>query len=379
MATIELQNLSKYFDNVCAVRDVNLRIENEEFLTLLGPSGCGKSTTLNMIAGLEKPTQGEILIDGQVVNHIPPAKRDVAMVFQTYALYPHMSVRENLGFALQIHKIPKDEIAVKVQEAAKILGLENMLDRRPRQLSGGQRQRVAVGRAIVRNPKVFLLDEPLSNLDAALRVQMRAELKMIFNRIKATAIFVTHDQVEAMTMSNRIAIYNTGLIQQVDTPLNIYFRPVNRFVATFVGSPPITMIAGRLDQDNGHLAFVTKDFSLSLENIDQDADLSEYVNSDVILGVRPEEVTLASGDQQGTVPTRIEVIEQMGSSTILYLNQGHQLVTAQIRGGLEARVGDKLNMVIPSDRIYLFDAKTDQTILFPLIKTINRIEINPSE
>jgi multiple sugar transport system ATP-binding protein len=377
MATIELQNLSKYFGNTCAVRDVNLRIENEEFLTLLGPSGCGKSTTLNMIAGLEKPSQGEILIDGQLVNHIPPAKRDVAMVFQTYALYPHMSVRDNMGFALQIRKTPKEEIDAKVQEAAKILGLEKLLERRPRQLSGGQRQRVAVGRAIVRNPKVFLLDEPLSNLDAALRVQMRAELKMIFNRIKATAIFVTHDQVEAMTMSNRIAIYNAGVIQQVDTPLNIYFRPVNRFVATFVGSPPINMIDGRLERDHDHFLFVAKDFSLSLKNVDPGMDLSEYVNQDVVLGVRPEDVSLAMGEQPITAATRVEVIEQMGSSTILYLNPGNQLVTAQIRGGLEARVGDKVDMVIPNDRIYLFDAKTDQAILFPLSKSVKRVEFDP--
>jgi len=374
MATIELRNLSKFFGNVCAVRDVNLRIEDEEFLTLLGPSGCGKSTTLNMIAGLEKPTQGEIMIDGQIVNHIPPAKRNVAMVFQTYALYPHMSVRDNMGFALQIRKEPKEEIETKVQEAAKILGLEKLLDRRPRQLSGGQRQRVALGRAIVRNPKVFLLDDPLSNLDAALRVQMRAELKMIFNRVRATAIYVTHDQVEAMTMSNRIAIYNAGIIQQVDTPLNIYFRPVNQFVATFVGSPPINMITGKLEQEGDRLIFRTQDYTLPVVSSGAAADLSKNINGDIVLGIRPEEVTLAAGDQPGAVPTKVEVIEQMGSSTILYLNPGHHLITAQIRGGLEAQVGDQLNVIIPPDRVYLFDARTEQTVLFPGIKSAKPAE-----
>jgi multiple sugar transport system ATP-binding protein len=279
-----------------------------------------------------------------------------------------------MGFALQIRKEPKEVIEAKVQEAAKILGLEKLLDRRPRQLSGGQRQRVALGRAIVRNPKVFLLDEPLSNLDAALRVQMRAELKMIFNRVRATAIYVTHDQVEAMTMSNRIAIYNTGIILQVDTPLNIYFRPVNRFVATFVGSPPINMIPGRLEQEGDRLLFRTQDYALPVVSSGAAGDLSKNVNGDIVLGIRPEEVTLAAGDQPGAVPAVVEVIEQMGSSTILYLNPGHHLITAQIRGGVEARVGDQLNVIIPPDRVYLFDASTEQTVLFPNIKSAKPAE-----
>jgi multiple sugar transport system ATP-binding protein len=365
MATIELKNLSKYFQNVCAVRDVNLRIEDKEFLTLLGPSGCGKTTTLNMIAGLEKPTQGEIYIDGHLVNQVSASRRDVAMVFQTYALYPHMTVRENMAFALKIRKVQKEAIETKVNEAAEILEIKHMLDRRPRQLSGGQRQRVALGRAIVRNPKAFLLDEPLSNLDAALRVQMRAELKMIFNRLEATAVYVTHDQVEAMTMSNRIAIFNAGVIQQVATPLDIYYRPANRFVASFVGSPSINLVAGRLEEAEGQLVVRTPDLELGLQSRQQEVDLLSLINRSVILGIRPEDFALATGEQPSTTSGKLEVIERMGSSTILYLNIGHQLVTVEMSGNLQAQLGDKIRLILPPDRIYIFDQESNKTVLFP--------------
>lgn len=365
MATIDLKNLSKNFQSVCAVRDVNLQIEDKEFLTLLGPSGCGKSTTLNMIAGLEKPSTGEIYIDGYLVNHIPPARRDVAMVFQNYALYPHMTIRENMGFALKIRKIPEEEIEKKVREAARILEIENLLDRRPRQLSGGQRQRVAVGRAIVRNPKVFLLDEPLSNLDATLRVQMRAELKMIFNRLQATAIYVTHDQAEAMTMSNRIAIFKAGVIQQVDTPLRIYYHPVNRFVASFVGSPPINSMTCRIEEQNGKLFAQTRDFSIDLTLLGKENELSYYLNREVVLGIRPEDVCLANENHSMTANAEIKVIEQMGSSTILYVNTGNQLITMEMSGNFQSQVGDLVSISFPIRRIYMFDQDNDNAFLFP--------------
>jgi multiple sugar transport system ATP-binding protein len=365
MANIELINLSKYFHDVCAVRDVNLNIEDKEFLTLLGPSGCGKTTTLNMIAGLEKPTEGEIYIDGQLMNIVPPARRDVAMVFQNYALYPHMTIRENLGFALKIRKMQKDQIESKVLEASKILSIEKLLDRFPRQLSGGQRQRVAVGRAIVRNPKVFLLDEPLSNLDAALRVQMRAELKMIFNRLQTTAIYVTHDQTEAMTMSNRIAIFRSGVIQQVDTPLNIYYRPVNRFVAKFVGSPSINLLPCSLEQKNGGLTARTQDFILDISSITQTHDIITYINKDMYLGVRPEDVSLATDERLITTTASLEVVEQMGSSTILYLNIGNEIITMEISGSFQAQVGDGIPLSLSPQRIYIFDKESGDTVLFP--------------
>jgi multiple sugar transport system ATP-binding protein len=361
---------------VCAVRDVNLRIEDEEFLTLLGPSGCGKTTTLNMIAGLEKPTQGEIYIDDELVNQVPASRRDVAMVFQNYALYPHMTVRENMAFALKIRKIPNEQIEAKIQEASKILEIQHLLDRRPRQLSGGQRQRVAVGRAIVRNPKVFLLDEPLSNLDATLRVQMRAELKLIFNRLKATAIYVTHDQAEAMTMSDRIAIFNAGVIQQVDSPLNIYYRPINRFVAGFVGSPAINQIGGELKTSDDQFVVRTPDFQVGVHSMRQDTDLNSFVNRPVILGIRPENVSLAIGEAPPTAIGKLEVIEQMGSSTILYLNTGNRLIVMEASGSLQAHVGDQLPLLFPAEHIYLFDQESDKTLLFPDKSAANGKNLN---
>jgi multiple sugar transport system ATP-binding protein len=379
MATVELRNLSKYFGRVEAVRDVNLRIQDQEFLTLLGPSGCGKTTTLNMIAGLEKPSRGDVVIDNRVVTQVPPARRDVAMVFQNYALYPHMTIRENMGFALKIRKLPAGEIEAKILEAARVLKIDHLLDRRPSQLSGGQRQRVALGRAIVRNPKVFLLDEPLSNLDAALRVQMRAELKLIFNRLGATAIYVTHDQAEAMTMSSRIAIFNSGQIQQVDTPLDVYYRPVNRFIASFIGSPPINVITCTLQAQDGRILARNADFSADLTGILGDVAVKAYVGRPVELGIRPEDVAPVTGTAAATVQGRIEVIEQMGSTTVLYLNTGAQLLTSEAHGSLQAEVGDHLEVRIPPDRIYLFDPQSGLTILSPQVMARSAVQLQRAE
>ena len=366
MANIELRNLSKHFKKVVAVQDVNLTIHDKEFLTLLGPSGCGKTTILNMIAGLEMPTQGEIYIDGLLVNRVPAARRDVAMVFQNYALYPHMSVWDNMGFALKIRGLPRETIDTKVREAARVLEIESMLERRPRQLSGGQRQRVALGRALVRNPKVFLLDEPLSNLDATLRVQMRAEMKMMFNHLQATVVYVTHDKAEAMTMSDHIAIFRQGVMQQVDTPLNIYRRPINRFVASFVGSPAINQIPCQLAMDDSRLVARTADMEFDLTSIGQSFDLSEYVGREMVLGIRPEDLNPV-GDADRCVPIRgsLEVVEQLGSATLLYINTGHNLMTGEASSTIRAHVGDQMMLGFPLDRLYLFDRETDLTVLSP--------------
>jgi len=366
LATIELRNLTKKFKNVTAVQDVNLTIQDREFLTLLGPSGCGKTTTLNMIAGLEAPSDGEIHIDGVLVNRVPPARRDVAMVFQNYALYPHMTVWENMGFALKIRRLSRKTIDAKVREAARVLEIESLLDRRPRQLSGGQRQRVALGRALVRNPKVFLLDEPLSNLDAALRVQMRAEMKMIFNRLQATVVYVTHDQAEAMTMSDHIAILRQGIVQQVDTPLNIYRKPVNLFVARFVGSPAINLISCRLARVDSQLVARAADFELDLTSIGQKFDLSAVVGREVILGIRPEDLNPVDGDdERPTISGSLEVVEQLGSLTILYVNTGRALVIGEASSSVQAFIGERMVLGVPMDRLYLFEQETGKTVLSP--------------
>ena len=292
MARVELRSLKKvYPGGVVAVHDANLVIEDKEFVVLVGPSGCGKSTTLRMIAGLEEISEGEIYIGDTLVNDVPPKNRDIAMVFQNYALYPHMTVRKNMAFGLILRKYPKKEIEARVHGAAEILGITELLDRRPKALSGGQRQRVAVGRAIVRQPKVFLFDEPLSNLDAKLRVQMRAEISKLHNRLQSTMIYVTHDQVEAMTMGDRIVVMLDGFIQQVATPLGLYHKPVNRFVAGFIGSPPMNMVEGALSGENGELRF--RDRSSTIELVlppDKRDVLAAYAGKPVTIGIRPEDM-----------------------------------------------------------------------------------------
>lgn len=356
MATIELRNLSKYFRSVTAVDDLSLSIQDKEFVTLLGPSGCGKTTTLNMIAGLEKPSQGEILIDGRPVTHVPAAKRDLAMVFQNYALYPHMRVRDNLGFALKIRKIAPSDREKQVREAAEILGIASLLDRFPRQLSGGQRQRVALGRAIVRDPRAFLLDEPLSNLDAVLRTQMRAELKILFTRLQATAIYVTHDQAEAMTMSDKIAIFNHGVLQQYDTPMRIYRAPTNAFVARFVGSPPMNFIETTVvDADNVQFESKTLPLPTRCKGQLKTADT-------VLLGIRPEDVTLVD---QGGVSAMVEVVENLGSAALLYVTVRDKLFAIQLEDDPQLRRGQNVQIDFLPDDIYLFDSRTERALCTP--------------
>jgi multiple sugar transport system ATP-binding protein len=380
MATVEMRGLTKMFGDVCAVCDLDLTVHDKEFLTLLGPSGCGKSTTLNMIAGLEKPTRGELLLDGRLINRVPPARRDVAMVFQNYALYPHMNVRDNLGFALRIRNVPASEIDVKVREAARMLSIEDLLHRKPRELSGGQRQRVALGRALVRNPKVFLLDEPLSNLDAILRVQMRAELKMLFNRLQATVIYVTHDQAEAMTMSDRIAILNKGVVQQVDTPLQIYHAPRNQFVATFVGSPPINLVPCELVREVDRILARTPDFTVDLSSLGGQHNISTgtalsppkgsmhrlaaVLGQKLRLGMRPEEIHPTSAEGEGAIRCRLEVVEQLGAATIFYLNTGSIFLTMEVPGSLAAQPGSQMAVRVAVDKVYLF-RQDGETVLAP--------------
>jgi multiple sugar transport system ATP-binding protein len=322
MAQIELVHLSKVYGNdVTAVRDLNLDVAEGEFMVLVGPSGCGKTTALRMIAGLEEITGGEIRIEGRVVNDLAPRDRDIAMVFQNYALYPHKNVYENLAFGLRMRKVPKAEQKQRVEEIARILGLGDMLHRRPAQLSGGQRQRVAMGRAIVREPKAFLMDEPLSNLDAKLRVQMRAEIARIQQALKVTTVYVTHDQVEAMTMGHRVAVMRDGELQQVDTPQRLYDAPVNLFVASFVGSPPMNLFEAAVERDNGRLVCKVGDTELELP-ADVDAErpsLANYAGRRVAVGIRPEDVREASGWDGARLRGRILLVESLGSEQLVHI------------------------------------------------------------
>ena len=356
MATVELRNLSKHFRNVVAVRDVSLVIQDKEFVSLLGPSGCGKTTTLNMIAGLEKPTSGQILIDGRPVTHVPAAKRNIAMVFQNYALYPHMTVYNNMAFALKIRKADRKTMDSRIREAAQALGILDLLDRYPRQLSGGQRQRVALGRAIVRDPKVFLLDEPLSNLDAVLRVQTRAELKLLFNRLQTTAIYVTHDQAEAMTMSDRIAIFRNGELQQVDSPLNIYYSPANQFVAGFVGNPPMNFIDGTLTPEKKLAIFDT------LIDLPADFDPRPHLGQRVIMGIRPEEIRLSGSNGLSGVA---KIVEHFGSTVLSYVDVHNLLIKVQSEATRDIVLGQVIYLLFMPQHLYLFEAETGNAIRTP--------------
>jgi multiple sugar transport system ATP-binding protein len=361
MATISLDALTKLFGDVTAVDHLTLEIQDDEFVSLLGPSGCGKTTALNMIAGLEEATSGEISLDGVPVTKVPAAARDVAMVFQNYALYPHMTVERNLAFALRIRKVPKSQIKPRVREVAELLGLGDLLHRRPKELSGGQRQRVAIGRAIVRDPKAFLLDEPLSNLDAALRLQMRAELKLLFERLSATVVYVTHDQAEAMTMSDRIAVMTKGRLQQIGTPLEIYHAPVNRFVANFVGSPPMNFTRCEAVEQDSQWRLRTADFELPLPDSTR-ARLVESRAQSLVLGVRPEDVAV---NGRGDVPASCMVVEQLGSETILVVNSGADVYTVQLPGSVPARAGENVALRFDPRKIYLFDADDERALVTP--------------
>ncbi len=367
MANVVLKSVSKVFDGeVVAVSEMDLEVKDQEFVVLVGPSGCGKSTLLRMIAGLEEVTSGEIFIGDRLVNDVPPKDRDIAMVFQNYALYPHMSVYDNMAFGLKLRKYPKEEIDSRVREAADILGIEKLLDRRPKALSGGQRQRVAVGRAIVRKPKVFLFDEPLSNLDAKLRVQTRTEISKLHERLKATIVYVTHDQVEAMTMGSRIVVMKDGIAHQVDDPLTIYRRPVDRFVAGFIGSPAMNFMEGELVESGGGVAFQTEGFRgpLSTETA---AKMKSYVGKGVVLGIRPEDVfetpDRESIEVAADVKAHLDVIEPMGSEIFLYFTLGGKDLVARIDAREPPAVNSDIDLVFDMGNAHFFDLESGRSLL----------------
>lgn len=363
MASVKLENISKIYDgDVKAVDSVNIDIEDKEFVVLVGPSGCGKSTTLRMIAGLEDITSGTLTIDGKVMNSVPPKDRDIAMVFQNYALYPHMTVYDNMAFGLKIRKFPKEEIDQRVKEAAELLDIESLLDRKPKALSGGQRQRVAVGRAIVRNPKVFLFDEPLSNLDAKLRVQMRAEISALHNRLQATMIYVTHDQVEALTMADKIVVMKLGVIQQIGKPMELYNDPDNKFVAGFIGSPPMNFMTMNVEKTESGLILRSKSFTLSLSD-EQEKLLSEYEGKSVTFGIRPEDIKYSHVKEEGkTINGNISVVEPLGSETQVYVSSDDATIVAKIDPSIIPSVGESVSLTPNMEKAKFFDTETELRI-----------------
>ena len=374
MASISLRHIyKKYPGGVTAVSDFNLEVKDKEFLVLVGPSGCGKSTTLRMIAGLEEISEGELFIGDTLVNDVAPKDRKIAMVFQNYALYPHMSVFENMAFGLKLSKTPKEEIKRRVEEAGRILGITHLLDRKPKALSGGQKQRVALGRAIVRNPKVFLLDEPLSNLDAKLRASMRTELTKLHNRVETTFVYVTHDQVEAMTMATRIVVMKDGLIQQVDTPQNLYDSPCNVFVAGFIGTPQMNFINGKLVKKGADVYFDFENVSLKLPADKANAEeLAPYIGQEVIVGLRPEAISDSEADvlanPEHSFDVNVDVTELMGAEIYLYLTVGDPeedptSLIARVSSRSQSRAGDKIKVVADMSRLHIFDKDTERCII----------------
>ncbi|CCE09829.1 putative sugar transporter subunit: ATP-binding component of ABC superfamily transporter [Bradyrhizobium sp. STM 3843] len=364
MAPVVIRNLNKTFDGVHAVKDVNLEINDKEFVVLVGPSGCGKTTTLRMVAGLESITSGEILIGDKIVNELPPMDRDIAMVFQNYALYPHMNVYDNMAFGLKMRRFGRAEIDARVKAAAEILGIQAQLQRKPRQLSGGQRQRVALGRAIVRHPKLFLFDEPLSNLDAKLRVQMRVEIKKIHARLGTTAIYVTHDQVEAMTLGDRVVVMRDGVVQQVGEPLELYNAPANRFVAGFIGSPAMNFATVTIAADaNGLLWANNEGIHIKLP-AEVAGRLRKHVGEHVTLGIRPEDLRVASSRDPADVAfdAMVEVVEKLGSEILLDVKVGPSTMAAAVEPTVRAKVRDQLRLAVNPDRLYFFDGPSQAAI-----------------
>ena len=369
MASLSLKHIyKKYPGGVTAVSDFNLEVKDKEFLVLVGPSGCGKTTTLRMIAGLEEITEGELFIGDRLVNDVAPKDRKIAMVFQNYALYPHMSVYENMAFGLKLNKTPKEEIKRRVEEAARILDITHLLDRKPKALSGGQKQRVALGRAIVRNPMVFLLDEPLSNLDAKLRAAMRTELTKLHNRVGTTFVYVTHDQVEAMTMATRIVVMKDGLIQQVDTPQNLYDSPVNIFVAGFIGTPQMNFINGTLEKkgDDVFFKFEENEIKLPADKANNPA-LQDYIGKEVVAGLRPEcihdEPMQLAALADSTVDAFVDVTELMGAEIYLYLNIGETNLIARVSSRSASRAGDTIKVAFDTSRLHIFDKDTERCVI----------------
>ena len=366
MASLSLQHIEKIYENgFHAVHDFNLEVEDKEFIIFVGPSGCGKSTTLRMIAGLEDISEGEFLIDGVKMNDVEPKDRDIAMVFQSYALYPHMTVRDNMGFALKLRNVPKEEIDAKVEEVAKILDLEKLLDRKPKALSGGQRQRVAMGRAIVRSPKVFLMDEPLSNLDAKLRVQMRTEIAKLHERLGTTIIYVTHDQTEAMTLGTRIVVMKDGIVQQINTPEHLYNKPCNLFVAGFIGSPQMNFLDAVVEKKGNDVFLNVAEFKIKVPD-DKAAALKGYEGKTVVLGVRPEHFIDGRGKENDfcTVKANIEVRELLGAEAYLYFNVAGTQCTARVPSSVDLYVGMEGTMAIDVNEIQLFDKETELSLLY---------------
>src|SRR5918996_3915426 len=357
MAHVLLKDLNKSFDGNHVVKDVNLEIRDREFVVLVGPSGCGKTTTLRMVAGLEEITSGEISIDGRVVNELPPMDRDIAMVFQNYALYPHMSVYDNMAFGLKMRKFQRSEIEKRVRQAADILGIQPLLERRPRQLSGGQRQRVALGRAIVRHPRVFLFDEPQSNLDAKLRVQMRVELKKLHVRLETTAIYVTHDQVEAMTLGDRVVVMKDGWIQQVGEPLELYGRPANKFGAGFIGSPAMNFAEGLVAEQGGALTVSNPGLSIAVPPARAER-LRPYKGQTVTIGVRPEDIHIAT-DGRSAFDAVVDVVEPLGSEILLDVKVGPHVMVARVDPTVRAKVHETIRLAIEPERVHFFDLKTE--------------------
>lgn len=367
MAEVILDNIGKTYPNgFKAVMNANLNVEDKEFVVLLGPSGCGKTTTLRMIAGLEEITEGTIKIGGRVVNDVEPKDRDIAMVFQNYALYPHMTVYENMAFGLKLRKTPKPEIEQRVKEAARILGIEQLLDRKPKQLSGGQRQRVAVGRAIVRNPKVFLFDEPLSNLDAKLRVQMRAELKRLHQNLQATIIYVTHDQVEAMTMADKIVIMKDGIIQQIGDPYSVYFEPKNKFVAGFIGTPAMNFINAKLIAEGGKHWIVKEDMKVLVPE-DKAELLKNLVGKNITFGIRPEDIYdkmySVAPREEFVVKGNVDVVEPLGSETLIHASIHGDDIVAKVDPKSRAVAGQVIDLVFDMSMLHVFDPETEENVL----------------
>ncbi len=365
MASVTYDHIYKQFGNNVVLTDIDIQVEDKEFLVLVGPSGCGKTTALRCLAGLEEVTQGRILIGDRDVTNIAPKDRDIAMVFQSYALYPHMSVYDNMAFGLKLRRTPKAEIDRRVKEAAEILGIPHLLGRKPKQLSGGQRQRVAVGRAIVREPKVFLFDEPLSNLDAKLRVETRANLTKLHQRLQTTFIYVTHDQVEAMTMATRIAVMKDGILQQLDTPQNLYDRPSNVFVAGFIGSPSMNFFDARLVKSNGALTVDCGAFAVHIPN-EKAGPYQAHAGKHVVFGIRPEDIHdpnyAPPGIHQAPVEASVDVTELMGNEVFLYLKSGDRNYVGRVDPRTRARVGDKVQVAFNMDNMHLFDKENEGAI-----------------
>ena len=363
MAEVRLENITKIFPkDIIAIKDIDLYVKDKEFLVLVGPSGCGKSTVLRTIAGLEEPTYGKVFIGGKDMTNVQPKNRNVAMVFQNYALYPHMTVFENMAFGLKLKRIKKEEIRNRIITTSKILGIDSLLNRKPKELSGGEKQRVAVGRAIVRNPSVFLFDEPLSNLDAKLRVQMRAELAKLHNRLQTTMIYVTHDQTEAMTMGDRIAVIQNGEIQQIDEPITLYNNPQNIFVASFIGSPAMNLLAGEIQRKEKHILFVSGSIKFILDGKFEKL-MKPYINKKIIWGIRPEDLIPTSNDSTGTFAAVVSVVEPMGNEIFLYLYIGENEIVARVKSTYSFKVNEKIFLQPTLEKSHFFETGTGKRIV----------------